>query len=161
MRSETLVRIGKRSLSYVWKGYSIASLPFAFFGYASSIYYLAITNISYLHDIFPHFSDFLVLAAVTLPIFCGLVGYIYMKRSWLFRADVIVQTESNPYVYKSQPGKEIVMLPYQALWTKVMLRMLRNFDIVEPGEEQAFEEYVQLLEYLAEGGDIRTFERSK
>ena len=93
----TIKRIGKRSLYYIRQGYALASLPFIFVGYASSIYYLAIENIPFLHRIFPRFGSFLAVAGLTLPIFCGLVGYVYMKRSWLFREASRVTMESNPY----------------------------------------------------------------
>jgi len=93
----SLKRVAKRALYYIRQGYSLASLPFVFLGYASSIYYLAIENIPFLHSIFPRFSSFLIIAGVTLPILCGLIGYTYMKRSWLFRVASEIQTESNPY----------------------------------------------------------------
>ena len=92
-----LNRAGKRALFYIRQGYSLASLPFVFLGYASSIYYLAIENISFLQSIFPRFSSFLIIAGLTLPILCGLIGYTYMKRSWLFRVASEIQMESNPY----------------------------------------------------------------
>jgi len=103
-----LKRAGKRALYYIRQGYSLASLPFVFVGYASSIYYLAIENIPFLHNVFPRFSTFLLIAGGTLPIFCGLIGYIYMKRSWLFREASKIQMESNPYTSEKVTN---VMLP--------------------------------------------------
>lgn len=94
---KSIKRIGKRSLYYIRQGYALASLPFIFIGYASSIYYLAIENIPILHSIFPRFSSFIIVAGCTLPLFCGLVGYVYMKRSWLYREASRVTMESNPY----------------------------------------------------------------
>ena len=92
-----LNRAGKRALFYIRQGYSLSSLPFVFLGYTSSIYYLAIEDISFLQSIFPRFSSFLIIAGLTLPILCGLIGYTYMKRSWLFRVASEIQMESNPY----------------------------------------------------------------
>lgn len=92
-----LRRILKRALFYIITGYGLASLPFVFLGYASSIYYLAIGNIPFLHDLFPNFHIFLSVAAITLPILCGLVGYSYMKVFWFFKESQEITTESNPY----------------------------------------------------------------
>jgi len=90
-------RMLKRALYYIRQGYALASLPFVFMGYASSIYYLAIERITVLHRIFPSFSHFLTLAGLTLPLFCGLVGYIYVKRSFFFKEMIEVQLEANQY----------------------------------------------------------------
>lgn len=92
-----LKSIGKRSFFYIGQGYAVAALPFAFLGYASSIYYLAIGNLPDLNNLFPTFSSFLILAAITLPAMCCLVGYVYMKKSWLYRISQVVTVESNPY----------------------------------------------------------------
>jgi len=104
----SLKRAAKRALYYIRQGYSLASLPFAFLGYASSIYYLAIENIQFLHNIFPRFSSFLMVAVSTLPFLCGLIGYAYMKRSWFFREASEIQMESNPYTSVKATN---VMLP--------------------------------------------------
>lgn len=92
-----LKKILKRALHYVRQGYALASLPFVFLGYTSSIYYLAIENMPSLHTIFPRFHNFLIVAGLTLPILCGLIGYLYMKRSWLFRVSQEINVEANPY----------------------------------------------------------------
>lgn len=103
----------KRALYYIRQGYGLASLPLVFFGYASSIYYLAIENVPFLHRFFPSFSSFLLLAGTTLPIGCGFLGYFYMKRSWFFREAAEISTEANPYsTIKVAP----VMVPIYKLW---------------------------------------------
>jgi len=89
--------MSKRTLYYIRQGYALASLPFVFMGYASSIYYLAIERITYLHEVFPSFSHFLTVAGLTLPLFCGLVGYIYVKRSFFFKEMIEIQLEANQY----------------------------------------------------------------
>ena len=86
-----------RSLFYMRQGYSLAALPFALLGYASSIYYLAIQNIPFLNRLFPHFSDFLLLAGITLPFACVFIGWVYMKRSFFFKTAQKVLVEANPY----------------------------------------------------------------
>ena len=109
-------RVGKRLLFYILQGYHLATLPFVFLGYTTSIYYLAIENIPALHSLFPRFTDFIAVAGLTIPLFCGLVGYVYMKRSWLFKASMEVQTESNPYTtVKTTP----VNIPSMKLFRRI------------------------------------------
>lgn len=99
-----LKRVGKRLLFYVTQGYALASLPFVFLGYATSIYYLAIERISFINVLFPNFTSFLLVASVGLIGLCGLIGYVFMKRSWLYRESLEVTVESNPYhKYKVVP----------------------------------------------------------
>lgn len=129
-----LKKIFERSMYYFEKGYSFTATPFAFLGYASSIYYLAIQNIPVLKDLFPRFSDFLFLAVLTLPLLCGLVGYFYMKRSWLFKAEQEINMESNPYAYRLTVGINTVLNKYQVIgaemnllwWKKTRLIYSRN-----------------------------------
>lgn len=109
-----LKNIIKRALFYIQQGYSLAALPFAFLGYASSIYYLAIKNIPFLLKLFPTFETFLIIAGLTLPFFCGIVGLIYMKKSFLYRESQHVMVESNPY--------QVSILPpiYIPLWNALV-----------------------------------------
>jgi len=137
-------RVGKRALFYIRRGYSLASLPFVFLGYASSIYYLAIENIPFLHRIFPSFSSFLILAGVTLPILCGLIGYTYMKRSWLFRVASEIQIESNPYTTEKIAP---VSLPIYKLFKKIALKE-GHFEIANQidqiiNKSEKFKKYVK------------------
>ncbi len=113
----------KRSLFYAQKGYSLSSLPFMFLGYASSIYYLSIQNIPVLLKLFPHFTNFLIIAALSLPVFCIGVGYIFMKKSFLFKSELEVQIESNPIMAFNQHAN-----------TKNTLAIMKQFNI-EPVPE--------------------------
>lgn len=90
-------RIAKRALSYIKLGMVIGVLPFAFLSYASTIYYLAVVDISLFYQVFPSFKEFLVVSAVSLGIYFGVLGYFYTKRSWLFKTDQEILTEANPY----------------------------------------------------------------
>jgi len=107
--NKKLKRILKRALEYAQKGYGIASLPFAFLGYATSIYYLAIQNIPFLKAVFPQFRSFLAVAVITIPALCMLIGYAYMKRSWLFRTAREIQIEADPYATEKIPPVNLPM----------------------------------------------------
>ena len=87
----------KRFLFYFREGYGLASLPFAVLGYASSIYYLAVKDNPLILSVFPEFKYFLMVAGVGLPVFCAIVGWTYMKRSFFFKTKQDVMVEANPY----------------------------------------------------------------
>lgn len=91
-----LTKIIKRSLTYIRQGYSLASLPFTFVAYTSSIYYLMIVNVPVLHAYFPSFRNFILISGVLFLIW-GLIGYAYLKKTWLYRTFSEIMTESNPY----------------------------------------------------------------
>lgn len=97
MLYEFFKRAGKRALYYIKQGYSLVSLPFVFLGYAKSIDYLAIENTRFFHNIFRRFSLFPIVGGLTLPILCGLLGYVYIKCFWLFRVESDIQMDSNLY----------------------------------------------------------------
>jgi len=95
-----LKRIVYRSWFYFRMGYSLyLSYPVALFGYASSIYYLAVKNIPLLDMIFPHFYNFLIASLIVLPIFGVGMGWMHYKRllSPFYEAELDIQTEANPY----------------------------------------------------------------
>jgi len=76
-------------------------------GYGSTmvtIYYLAIKNIPELERVFSRFWLFAVLAtAVGVPM--GVVtGWVHTKRSSLWKAEIDIGAEANPYYYKLPPG---------------------------------------------------------
>lgn len=123
-------QVVKRSLSYVTKGYAVASLPLVFLGYASSIYYLAVENTAFLHSVFPSFTSFLIVAALTLPIACGLIGYAYYKRSILFKEELLINAESNP-----------IQAHVQHQTIVVLIKMMERLGVEVP------EEYLRLKRY--------------
>jgi len=148
-------KVLERSLYYFQQGYSFTSLPFAFLGYASSIYYLAVQNVPFLLGLFPSFSSFLLVAAATLPILCAAVGFVYMKRSWFFRAEQEVHAESTPWSYKLTPGISRVLYGFQAVGAEMNLAWWRKLGLSSQEVEAKYGEYVRLLRFLAEGGDVR------
>jgi len=104
--SMNLERIIFRSWFYLRVGYGtyIAFL----IGFVSNIiviYKLAVADTS-LVSVFPHLTEFTVLAVVIASPLSVIIGLFHMRRTAAFAADASVSMEANPYVYKIVPGKE-------------------------------------------------------
>ena len=94
MKKATVTRALRRTLYYVTAGYAMVSMPFVFFGYVSSIYYL----VPFAKTLFPTFESFVSIAGTALIVGCYIVGWLYTKRTFLFREAQEVLTEANPYL---------------------------------------------------------------
>jgi hypothetical protein len=117
-------RILFRSWFYLRVGYGtyIAFL----IGFVSNIiviYKLAIADTS-LVSIFPHLTDFVLVAAIVASPISIIIGLYHMRRTAAFAADATVSMEANPYVYKIVPGKEReVSFPLSIMTARVLLKL--------------------------------------
>lgn len=105
-----------RVFFYFRTGYATyLSYPVALLSYSTAIYYLAITNIATLKSVFPQFHIFLIFASIGVFLFGGIIGWMHFKKLLvsLYKAELDVQTESNPYSMKyltpiALPGSKIL-----------------------------------------------------
>ena len=66
-----------------------------------TVYYLAITNIPVLEALFPHFGIFAVIALIVgVPTAC-IIGWFHLKGSSLWKSEIDIGVEANPYLYKN------------------------------------------------------------
>jgi len=64
----------------------------------------AISNISQLQAVFPHFELFVAIALVIgIPVACG-IAWFHEKGSVLWKSKMDITVEANPYLYKMYPG---------------------------------------------------------
>jgi len=76
-------------------------------GYVTTIvtvYYLAIKSMHELLDLFPSLTIFAIMVAVVGSIASIGVGWVHMKRSPMYSAEVDIGVEANPYNFKLLPG---------------------------------------------------------
>jgi len=117
-------RIIFRSWFYLRVGYGtyIAFL----IGFVSNIiiiYKLAIADTS-LVSVFPHLTEFAVIAALIASPISVIIGLFHMRRSAAYAAAATRTLEANPYVYKLVPGKEReVTVPLSILTARVLLKL--------------------------------------
>ena len=142
-----------RSWFYFRIGYNTY---FAFLiGFASNIiviYKLAIADTS-LVSVFPHLTEFAILAVLIASPLSVIIGLYHMRRTAAFAADATVSMEANPYVYKIIPGKEReVTIPLSIMTARVLLKLAG--DKLTPEEKQELEEVLAKADKLLLGHSV-------
>jgi len=151
--SMNLERIIFRSWFYLRVGYGtyIAFL----IGFVSNIiviYKLAVADTS-LVSVFPHLTEFTVLAVVIASPLSVIIGLFHMRRTAAFAADASVSMEANPYVYKIVPGKEReVTVPLSILTARVLLKLAG--DKLTAEEKQELERVLAKADKLLMGHSV-------
>lgn len=142
-----------RSWFYFRTGYGLY-LAFLI-GFASNIvvlYKLGVVDNKYLAPFFPSLTVFGIVALVVAAPIAIFSGLYHMKRTGAFAADAAVQTESNPYVYRAVPGKEMeVFLPLMILNARGLVKMMEQLKTLSPEEKMAFESVLTKADVLLKG----------
>jgi len=118
-----------------------------------TVYYLAINNIPALQVVFPHFWLFVIIAfSVGVPMAC-FIGWVHMKGSALWKSEVDITVEANPYLYKVYPGywKE-AFTPFYLELLRGMRKILEKEELMSAEEEEKFKDLERKLEILIKGG---------
>ena len=91
-------------------------------------YYLAIDKIPELQLIFPSFSQYVIIVAVTgIPILV-IIGYSHFKRTMAYKSEAAVGIESNPYEIRQFLNSENnLMLNLQIL--EILIKISKNSDL--------------------------------
>jgi hypothetical protein len=151
-----LAELASRSWYYFRIGYN-TYLVFLI-GYGSTlvtIYYLAIRSIPELQIVFQRFSLFVVLATLVGVPVSVLIGWIHTKRSSLWKAELDIGIEANPYYYRLPPGyyKEATFPVY---W--MILRLIRKLsekeDLLSEEDKMELDELEKRIKILLEGGYV-------
>jgi len=130
---------GSRFIFRVWYYFRVGYSTYLSFllGFATTlvtVYYLAITNMPMLQAVFPHFGLFAVIALIVgVPTAC-LIGWFHMKGSFLWKSEVDITVEANPYLYKMYPGY------WQEAFTPLYLELLKGLKKILEKEEMLSED---------------------
>lgn len=93
-------------------------------------YYLAIEKSSFLKEIFPSFTLYiLTLASMAIPILI-MIGYLHVKRSKAYQAEIDIQYEVNPYVKKVISNTDEI-LRQQYLLSSILIKLAKNEKLTE------------------------------
>ena len=124
-------------------------------------YFLAIERAPFLKEVFPTFPIYaVVLIVVGVPLLI-LAGFLHFKKMPAFKSEQEVAVESNPYVYKLQPGyMKHVIMPYNLLMSKIIIKLSQNEKLTE-GEIKEMGELQKKMEHLIEGGYVGDKEKSR
>lgn len=151
-----LGRMIVRSWYYFRMGYA-TYLTFLF-GYVSTlvtVYYLAIRNMPDLAYVFPKFGEFALIATVIGVPLSVIIGWLHLKRTQVWTAEVDIGVEANPYNYKITPGfwKE-VFTPMFLEMLKHNRKILASNNLLSSEDQQRISDLEQKLEILISGGYV-------
>ena len=149
-----------RFLYRMWYYFRIGYSTYLTFllGFATTlvtVYYLAIQNMPFLLAVFPRFLPFAVIAIlVGLPL-SVFVGWMHMKGSAIYKSELDIAVEANPYLYKMYPGywKEAFVPLYLEL-LRGMKIMLEKEKMLTRDDRERIETLEEKLQKLVEGGYV-------
>jgi hypothetical protein len=129
-------------------------------GYVSTlvtVYYLAIKNLPYLLDLFPHFEGFSVIATVIGVPASVVIGWLHLKRTHAYSSEADITIESNPYTYKVAPGKEAeAFVPSYLELVRMLAKLLDSNNLLTAEEKTRVRNLEDKLQALVEGRMIGT-----
>jgi hypothetical protein len=151
--------MGKKPVFRAWFYFRMGwSLYFAFILAAINTlvvtYYLAIDKASFLKEIFPSFTHYLIAAiGIGIPVLV-LIGYLHFKKSPAYTAEADVGVEAFPYHYKLLPGynKEVVF-PLYLMLTQFIIKIANNEKLTEE-ELKQLNDIQNKIKLLLEGGQV-------
>ena len=149
----SLEELAFRAWFYFRNGYSTyLSFPIGFFTFISTTYYLAVQNVPFLKDVFPRFYMYIVVAVVLIFPLGVLIGWLHMKRTLAYPAQMAISVESNPYNYKITPGiGSEISWPMYHLLLETIKKISEKEDILSAEEKKEFEELIIKIERLRKG----------
>lgn len=151
---------GSRFIFRMWYYFRVGYSTYLSFllGFATTfvtVYYLAIVSVPALQAVFPHFGLFAVVALIVgVPTAC-LIGWFHMKGSSLWKSEVDITVEANPYLYKMYPGywQEAFTPLYLELLGGVK-KILEKEGMLSEEERGRIEDLEKKLEILVKGGYV-------
>jgi hypothetical protein len=124
-------------------------------GYVSTlitVYYLAIKNLPYLLDLFPHFETFALLGTIIGAPMSVAIGWLHLKRSHAYSSEADITVESNPYSWKLTPGKEAEAFAPSYLETlRLVSKLLKSQNLLSEEDEVRINDVERKLQSLIEG----------
>ncbi|MGA3406407.1 MAG: hypothetical protein ABSD49_11810 [Candidatus Bathyarchaeia archaeon] len=154
------MKIRKNLVTRFWYYFRIGYGTYLTFllGFVSTlitVYYLAIKNLPYLLDLFPHFETFAILATVIGAPVSVAIGWLHLKRSHAYGSEADITVESNPYSYKLTPGKEAEAFAPSYLETlKLVSKLLKSQNLLSKEDESRIDALENKLQTLIEGNMV-------
>lgn len=134
------------------QGHSLGlSLVLGFISFIGLNYSTWIRDVPFLVRIFPHLWTFAIGFLPTYILSSILLGHFgFRKRQ--FHTDLAISTLENPYLYKSLPGKEL-LLSWPIARDTILLRMemARVLNALTPELEARFNNHLRLIDKLMNG----------
>jgi hypothetical protein len=137
-----------RSWFYFRQGWSIYfAFIFAALNTTVTTYYLAISKSPFLQEIFPTFTLYIItLASVAVPVLVS-IGYLHVKRSKAYKAEIDIQYEVNPYVKKMLENTNDI-LEQQYIFSNILIKLTNNEKLTEKESDYVNEINNKLEEHV-------------
>jgi hypothetical protein len=121
-------------------------------------YQLLLENIPIFNTLFSQVWVFLIVATVVFTVISILGGHhIHRKRQ--FRVEQAVATEENPYLYKSEPGKERdLIIPVAIVQLEAIEAILKSNNILTEEKKKQVDLFREQLTRLSQGLTLWGFE---
>ena len=151
-----IARMLTRSWYYFRTGYgTYLTFLLGYFSTFVTVYYLAIKNMPALLDIFPHFLTFMIVGTVIGLPSGVIIGWLHLKRTSAWTAEVDIGAEANPYNYKLTPGlwREAFAPTFLEL-LRLNRKILASNNLLTDEEKRRISELEQKLQILVSGGFV-------
>jgi hypothetical protein len=151
-----MTRLLTRFWYYFRMGYSTyLTFLLGYFSTFVTVYYLAIKNMPALLDVFPHFLTFMIVGTIIGLPSGVIIGWLHLKRTPAWTAEIDISTEANPYNYKLTPGlwKEVFAPTYLEL-LRQNRKILASNNLLTDEEARRISELERKLEILVSGGFV-------
>ena len=120
-----------------------------------TLYYLAIKNIPELLNIFPRFLTFVLVGTIIGAPLAVIIGWLHLKRTAAWTAEIDISMEANPYNYKLPPGYwREALAPTLLELLKQNRKILASNKSLSPEDEQTISELERKLSVLVSGGYV-------
>ena len=148
MKNRSTKELGFRTWFYLRQGWSVYfAFVFAAVNTLTVTYYLAIQKAPFLQQFFPSFIYYvIVVVGLGIPILVT-IGYIHMKRSSVFKAEVDVGMESNPHMKRILFNTEEI-LQHQLFLSNLLLKFSKNEKLGEQEIAEIEKIHTNLENYL-------------
>ena len=124
-------------------------------------YRLLLDNIPIFNILFPQVWIFLIVATAVFT-FISILGGHYIHRKRQFRVEQAVATEENPYLYKSEPGKERdLMIPVFILQLEAIEAILKSHHVLTEEKKKQVDLFREQLYRLSQGLTMLGFENKE
>ena len=151
-----LRRLIFRTWYYFRIGYgTYVAFPLGFVSTVIVIYELSLKDIPQIQQYFTHLYIFAIATLLIIAPVSIYAGLYHIKRTGAYSAEASVLTESNPYVYKAIPGKELeVFLPLMVLTARGLAKVMVQQNAMTSEEQREFQKVLEKANMLLEGASV-------
>ncbi len=129
------------------------SFVMAIFNMFTITYYLMIDNYSQLHAVIPTFTSYIIISSFVIVPLATILGFMHVRRTGAYKADIKVNAESNPYNYRLIPGVQKEVLAPLLLEMLELVKKSNDSKLTDE-ESKRVKQLDEKLLFLTKGGEL-------